>query len=103
MNVSVWPAEAMADPLARFLVSLEAFAALSERTLVLPSHGLPFHGIAPRVDALREHHDARLAELEVAIAGAGAPVSAADVVPLLFRRDAGAGAQPELHETEQRG
>ncbi|MDH5287273.1 MAG: MBL fold metallo-hydrolase [Betaproteobacteria bacterium] len=86
-NVSVWPAEALADPLARFLGSLDAFAALPERTLVLPSHGLPFRGIAARVAALHEHHAARLAELEEAIAGAGAPVSAADVVPLLFRRE----------------
>jgi len=86
-NVSVWPAEALADPLARFLGSLEGFAALPERTLVLPSHGLPFRGIAARVAALREHHVARLAELEEAIGSAGAPVSAADVVPLLFRRE----------------
>jgi len=86
-NVSVWPAEAYGDPLARFLGSLDAFVALPERTLVLPSHGLPFRGIAARVAALREHHDARLSELRAAIAAAGHPVSAADVVPVLFRRE----------------
>lgn len=85
-NVSVWPAEALGDPLARFLASLQAFAALPERTLVLPSHGLPFRGIAPRVAALREHHDARLAELLAAIRQAGASASADDVVPLMFPR-----------------
>jgi glyoxylase-like metal-dependent hydrolase (beta-lactamase superfamily II) len=86
-NVSVLPAEAYADPLARFLASLQAFVALPERTLVLPSHGLPFRGIAARVEALREHHDARLAELEAAIVAASGPVSATDVVPVLFRRE----------------
>jgi hypothetical protein len=39
------------------------------------------------VAQLRAHHDARLAELEEAIAAAPAPVSAADMVPVLFRRE----------------
>lgn len=86
-NVSVWPAEAFADPLAGFLASLGAFTVLPDDTLVLPSHGLPFRGIGARVAALREHHDARLAELCAAIEGAAGPVSAADVVPVLFRRE----------------
>jgi glyoxylase-like metal-dependent hydrolase (beta-lactamase superfamily II) len=86
-NVSVWPAEAFADPLARFLASLQAFVALPDRTLVLPSHGLPFRGIAARVEALHEHHDARLAELMDALGRAAAPLSAADIVPTLFRRE----------------
>jgi glyoxylase-like metal-dependent hydrolase (beta-lactamase superfamily II) len=86
-NVSVWPAEPHADPLARFLGSLAAFEALPADTLVLPSHGLPFRGIAARVAALREHHAARLAELVEAVATAGEPLSAADLVPVLFRRE----------------
>jgi hypothetical protein len=53
-------------------------------TLVLPSHGLPFRGIPLRVEQLRAHHDARLGEIVAAAAG---PVSAWDVVPLLFRRE----------------
>ncbi len=85
-NVSVWPYDPDGDPLARFLHSLAAFEALPADTLVLPSHGLPFRGIAPRIAQLREHHAARLEELEAAIAAAPAPVSAADVVPVLFRR-----------------
>jgi glyoxylase-like metal-dependent hydrolase (beta-lactamase superfamily II) len=86
-NVSVWPAEPYADPLGRFLSSLAAFDALPPDTLVLPSHGLPFRGIAARVRALREHHAARLAELVDAIAAADAALSAADLVPVLFRRE----------------
>ena len=87
-NVAVWPAEPDGDPLARFLRSLDAFEALPPDTLVLPSHGLPFRGIALRVAQLRAHHDARLAELEAFVAAAPAPLTAADVLPVLFRRAA---------------
>ena len=83
-NVSVWPVEPEADALARFLASLERFAELPPATLVLPSHGLPFVGIRARVAALRAHHAARLDELEAA---ASHPVSAAEILPLLFRRE----------------
>jgi len=85
-NVAVWPAEPDGDPLARFLRSLDAFDALPPDTLVLPSHGLPFRGIALRIAQLRAHHAARLAELETAVRDAGTPQSAVDVLPVLFRR-----------------
>jgi hypothetical protein len=45
---------------------------------------LPFVGAGGRVDQLREHHAARLAELEIA---ATTPKTAADIVPVLFRRE----------------
>ena len=83
-NVSVWPIEPEGDPLGRFLASLSRFEELPPETLVLPSHGLPFVGIQARVAQLRAHHAARLAELEAA--AAAAPVTAAEVMPLLFRR-----------------
>jgi glyoxylase-like metal-dependent hydrolase (beta-lactamase superfamily II) len=86
-NVSVWPPEPDGDPLGRFLQSIAAFETLPPDTLVLPSHGLPFRGIPVRVGELRAHHDARLSELSMAVAAAPAPVSAADVVPVLFRRE----------------
>jgi glyoxylase-like metal-dependent hydrolase (beta-lactamase superfamily II) len=86
-NISAWPGEPDGDPLARFLDSLSRFEDLAPDTLVLPSHGLPFRGIALRVAQLRAHHDARLAELEEFIRRAQAPVSAADVLPTLFRRE----------------
>src|SRR5205823_13103066 len=59
-NVAVWPVEPDGDPLARFLNSLTAFESLPADTLVLPSHGLPFRGIALRVAQLRAHHATRL-------------------------------------------
>jgi glyoxylase-like metal-dependent hydrolase (beta-lactamase superfamily II) len=85
-NVSVWPANPDGDPLGRFLDSLDAFERLRGDALVLPSHGLPFRGIATRVAELRAHHAARLAELEAALAAAGRPMSAGELVPVLFRR-----------------
>jgi hypothetical protein len=48
---------------------------------------LPFRGIALRVAQLQTHHADRLAELEDAVNAAAAPVSAADVLPVLFRRE----------------
>lgn len=83
-NVSVWPVEPDGDPLRRFLDSLTPFAELPGETLILPSHGLPFVGAGARVGQLREHHAARLAELETT---ATTPKSAAGVVPVLFRRE----------------
>ena len=86
-NVSVWAPEPDGDPLGAFLESIAAFEMLPPDTLVLPSHGLPFRGIAVRVGQLRAHHAARLAELVAAIDGATGPICAADVVPVLFRRE----------------
>jgi glyoxylase-like metal-dependent hydrolase (beta-lactamase superfamily II) len=82
-NVSVWPPEPDADALGRFLASLDRFARLPPDTLVLPSHGLPFVGIAARIDQLHTHHANRLAELEAA---ASRPVTAEQLLPVLFRR-----------------
>ena len=87
-NVSVWPVEPDGDPLGRFLDSLTAFETLPVNTLVLPSHGLPFRGIALRVAQLRTHHAARLDELSTATAAAGRiGCSAAELLPVLFRRE----------------
>ena len=87
-NVSVTAAEPDGDPLSRFLDSLAAFDALPADTLVLPSHGLPFRGIALRTAQLRTHHAARLDELVAAVATAPASgVTAHGLVPVLFRRE----------------
>ena len=82
-NVSVWPEQPEADPVALFLSSLERFLPLPEDTLVLPSHGLPFRGARERIAALHAHHADRLAEV---VEACGRPASAADIVPVLFRR-----------------
>ena len=83
-NVSVWPSEPDADPLAEFLECLERLRALPADTLVLPSHGLPFRGLHARLDALAGHHAERLEETLAACAQA--PASVMDLTRVLFRR-----------------
>ncbi|MCS6997366.1 MAG: MBL fold metallo-hydrolase [Casimicrobiaceae bacterium] len=83
-NVNVWPVAPLADPVAEYLASLDAFKALPPETLVLPSHGLPFRGLHARIEALERHHAARMEELYAAVADG--PKTAAELIPTLFRR-----------------
>ena len=90
-NISVPPHEPEGDPLARYLRSLGKFReALPPDTLVLPSHNLPFRGVYARIDQLAAHHEARCAET---IAACERPHSAADLLPVMFRR------QLDRHQT----
>jgi len=82
-NVSVWPHEPDADPLARFLSSLERFKGLPKDTLVLPSHNWPFRGLLDRLEDLAAHHEERL---EAAWSACEDPVTATDVLKVLFTR-----------------
>ena len=58
--IGVFAAEPDADPLAEYLASLDRFRSLPANALVLPSHGLPFTGLQPRVEELAHHHAQRL-------------------------------------------
>ena len=60
-------------------------------TLVLPSHGKPFLGLQTRIGQLHDHHRDRLAE--VVDACAARPTSAADILPVMFKRPL------DLHQT----
>ena len=82
-NVSVFAVEPDGNPLQLYLDSLERLADLPDDTLVLPSHGKPFRGLHTRIRQLREHHAARLDEVRAACVE---PVSAMDIVPLMFKR-----------------
>lgn len=98
-NMSVWSQEPDANPLQLYLDSLTRFEDLPHHVLVLPSHGKPFSdapqgaqsagsvepagGLHTRVRQLREHHRARLEE---AFNACDRPVTAADVLPVLFKR-----------------
>ena len=82
-NVSVWASDPEGDPLTLFLDSLDRYVDLPADTLVLPSHGLPFRGIVPRIEQLRAHHAARLAEVSTTCR---VPSTAADLIPVLFPR-----------------
>jgi glyoxylase-like metal-dependent hydrolase (beta-lactamase superfamily II) len=90
-NVSVIDLEPEADPLPLYLASIERLRALPADTLVLPSHGKPFRGLHRRIDQLKAHHDERFAELLAACVGG--PKSAADLLPILFKR------KLDLHQT----
>jgi glyoxylase-like metal-dependent hydrolase (beta-lactamase superfamily II) len=90
-NVSVYDLEPEADSLSLYLESLSRYEPLPADTLVLPSHGKPFRGLHARIRQLREHHDERLAE--VMSACRAKPCSAADLLPVLFKRTL------DLHQT----
>ena len=89
-NVAVWPSLPHADPLGDYLASLDRYAQLPEETLVLPSHRLPFRGLAIRLGQLRAHHSERLDATAAACAG---PATAAEVMVRLFPRAL------DLHQT----
>ena len=90
-NVSVIDIEPEADPLPVYLASIERLRALPAQTLVLPSHGKPFTGLHQRIGQLQQHHDERFAD--VLAACAQEPRSAADLLPVLFKRSL------DLHQT----
>jgi glyoxylase-like metal-dependent hydrolase (beta-lactamase superfamily II) len=90
-NVSVIDLEPEADPLGLYLASISRLRALPADTLVLPSHGRPFVGLHERIGQLESHHAERLAEALAACAAR--PTSAAELLPVLFRRPL------DLHQT----
>ncbi len=83
-NVGVWPSQPNGDPLKLFLDSMNKFAGLPGDVLILPSHGPVFRGLHERLTQLKHHHDERLAEVVEACAK---PKTAADLLPVLFRRE----------------
>ncbi|HYD78519.1 MAG TPA: MBL fold metallo-hydrolase [Paucimonas sp.] len=83
-NVSVFAVEPEANPVHLYLESLARFEGLPADTLVLPSHGKPFVGLRTRIRQLCDHHADRLAEVARACA---TPMSAADIVPIMFKRE----------------
>jgi len=84
-NISVFAGEPEADPLKLFLTSLKRFDSLSDSTLVLPSHGKPFVGLAERLQQLHAHHQDHLAVARTACTEKAR--SAGELLPKLFRRE----------------
>lgn len=82
-NVSVFAIEPESNPVQQFLDSLLKYKELPADTLVLPSHGKPFRGLHTRIKQLFDHHEARLREV---LEACTTPQSAADIVPIMFRR-----------------
>lgn len=81
--IGVHAPEPQADPLADFLGTLDRFRGVREDVLVLPSHGLPFHGLHPRLAALETHHAQRLDLLRDGLA---TPHTVVEASGLLFPR-----------------
>jgi len=90
-NISVYDIEPESNPLALFLASIDKFKALAPSTLTLPSHGKPFEGLHTRIQQLQDHHRDRLDE--VIEACTASPCSAADILPVMFKRPL------DLHQT----
>lgn len=83
-NVSVWPTEPLANPLADWLASCEYLAGeIDNQTLVLPSHGKPFRGGVTRLEWLIQHHHD---QLQTALEVCAKPATVREVVAGLFRR-----------------
>jgi glyoxylase-like metal-dependent hydrolase (beta-lactamase superfamily II) len=83
-NVSVWPTEPHADPLADWLDSCVALRdALPADVLVLPSHGVPFVGAARRLTRLIESHEQALDRV---LSACAQPRTATDICTVLFTR-----------------
>lgn len=68
-NIGLWP-NTEADPLGRYLASLQALAQLPVR-LALPGHGRSITDWPGRLQELQEHHAARLIRMQEAV-GSGA-------------------------------
>jgi len=82
-NVSVYPTEPEADPLADWLRSLHKLKQLPASALVLPSHNEPFYGLHERLDGLIGGHCAKLERLARKL---DAPKTAYETLDMLFGR-----------------
>ena len=82
-NIGLTPLTPDPNPLATYLQSLERLSALDPATLVLPSHGRPFQGLAARATEIRQHHERQNAKL---FAACRTPLTAFQCLPFLYRR-----------------
>ncbi|HJV60329.1 MAG TPA: MBL fold metallo-hydrolase, partial [Albitalea sp.] len=83
-NVSVYPIEPDADPMADWLASLDRLQReVPDDVLVLPSHNECFRGLHARIDALRRGQERSLRRLRRTLAE---PRRAVDVFGALFAR-----------------
>jgi len=83
-NVSVYPMEPDANPMAEWIASLEHLRhEVPDDVLVLPSHNECFYGLHQRIDQLEASANAAIARLRAALTR---PLRAIDVIPMLFAR-----------------
>jgi glyoxylase-like metal-dependent hydrolase (beta-lactamase superfamily II) len=84
-NIGVQAMEPAANPLGDYLGSLaEIRSEIPDDVLVLPGHLVPFIGLHARVRELQDHHATRCGL--IASAASVEPRTAADLLPVLFKR-----------------
>ncbi|CAN5231551.1 MBL fold metallo-hydrolase [soil metagenome] len=84
-NVSVWAHEPDENSLGSYLSSLKSLSeTLPDDVLVLPGHGVPFHGIKIRIKQLTDHHEERCQM--IAAACKDTPQTSAELVPVVFHK-----------------
>lgn len=89
-NVSVFPTEPEADPLADWLQSCaRLIAATPESARVMPAHNAPFMGLHHRLRQLIASHERALERLERFLAQQ--PRTVLECFPVLFGREIGGG------------
>ena len=81
--IGVWPPNWDRDPLTAFHQALGRLATLGADSLVLPSHGEPFHNLPARCAELMDHHRSRLQRV---LDCAAEPVTVLQAQQALFRR-----------------
>lgn len=87
-NVSVFPTEPDADPMADWIASCHKLrATVAGDVLVLPAHNEPFTGLHKRLDDLIDNHETALDRLEARLRAA--PARVADCFSVLFKRPIG--------------
>ncbi len=72
-----------ANPLRDFLATIEKLRNVPDGIDILPSHNFPFFGLHGRLDALKDHHDNRLAQFRAACTS---PMTAMDLSNAIFTR-----------------
>jgi len=85
------------DPLSTFFYSLDRVGEIDDVEQVLPAHGHPFHDLAARCQAIKQHHDERLEKVQQIGREIGA-ASVRDYSHRLFKpRSWGAMAESETY------
>lgn len=82
-NVSVWPNLPESNPMALWLQTIDTLMNVSDATLVLPAHTLPFFGLHQRLIELKSHHENHFLALEQACSS---PQLIVNILPVLFER-----------------
>lgn len=76
------------NPLGEFLNLLAALESVPDEVLVLPSHGVPYHGLARRIGEIRAHIDKRR---EQVLEAASTPRTAYEICRSVFHRSVARG------------